>query len=119
VSHGHVDVTMAMVAYRAGIGIDRADMVRLYRTHTERVMVTAADGRPTVSQFVDGTGQVPMQAYEMMAPTWLGVASFGDTAAAIEAATARMVVNDPAPEIVPIYATAYLNWAARTGARLR
>jgi hypothetical protein len=119
VSHGHVDVTMAMVAYRARIGIDASDLARLYRTLTRKVMVTAADGRPTVTQFVDGTGQRPMLAYETMAPTWLGVASFGDTAAAISAAAARIAVNDPAPEVIPIYATAYLNWAARTGARLR
>lgn len=51
---------MAMVAYRAGIGIGRADMVRLYRTFTERVMRTAPDGRPTVSQFVHGSGTVPL-----------------------------------------------------------
>jgi hypothetical protein len=119
VSHGHVDVTMAMVAYRAGIGITRADMVRLYRTFTERVMRTASDGRPTVSQFVDGSGTVPMLGYETIVPSWLGVASFGDTRAAIEAAAARMSINDPAPEVVPIYSTGYLNWAARTGARLR
>ena len=119
VSHGHVDVTMATVAYRAGIGIGTADMTRIYNTLTQRVMVTAPDGRPTVSQFVDGSGAVPMAGYETMAPTWLGVASFGDPAAVIQAAAARMAVNDPAPEVIPIYATAYLNWAARTGARLR
>lgn len=119
VSHAHVDVTLAAVAYRARVGIGADDMARLYRTLTQKVMVTAADGRPTVTQFVDGSGQKAMLAYETMAPTWLGVASFGDTAAAISAAAARMAVNDPAPEVIPIYATAYLNWAARTGARLR
>jgi hypothetical protein len=118
VSHGHIDVTMAMVAYRAGIGIGRADMVRLYRTFTERVMRTA-DGRPTVSQFVDGSGTVPTPGYEAISPAWLGVASFGDTPAAIEASAATLAVSVADRESVPIYSTAYLNWAARTGARLR
>ena len=57
--------------------------------------------------------------YEQMVPSWLAVAAFGDTAAAIRAAAARLADNDPVPDVVPIYAIGYLNWAARTGARLR
>ena len=119
VSHGHIDVTMAAVAYRARVGVRSTDLARLYRSLTQRVFVTAADGRRTVSQYVDGSGVPGNTGYEQMVPSWLAVAAFGDTAAAIRAAAARLADNDPVPDVVPIYAIGYLNWAARTGARLR
>lgn len=119
VSHGHLDVTMAAVAYRAGIGVGPADLARLHRSLTQRVFVTTADGRRTVSQYVDGSGRPGNTGYEQMVPSWLAVAAFGDTAAAIRGAADRLEDNAPVPDTVPIYAIGYLNWAARTGARLR
>lgn len=118
VSHAHVSITMAAVAYRARM-ISTDDMTRLCRTLSQRVLVTAPSGRPTVTANVDGSGPLSNPAYETIIPAWLGVASFGDTRALVQAAAERMAVNDPGPEVVPIYSAAYLNWAARTGARLR
>ncbi|WP_406049170.1 hypothetical protein [Kribbella sp. NBC_00889] len=68
---------------------------------------------------MDGSGPLSNPAYETIIPAWLGVASFGDTQALVCAAAERLAVNNPAPEVVPMFSTAYLNWAARTGARLR
>ncbi|TCC52561.1 hypothetical protein E0H75_02015 [Kribbella capetownensis] len=119
VSHAHVSITMAAAAYRARIGVTSDDMTQLCCTFSQRVLVTAADGRPTVTTNVDGSGPLSNPAYESIIPSWLGVASFGDTQALVRAAAERLAVNNPAPEVIPMFSTAYLNWAARTGARLR
>ncbi|SCL26697.1 hypothetical protein GA0070624_3356 [Micromonospora rhizosphaerae] len=117
--HGHIEATMATVAYRAGIGITAADMTALARTLNQRILQRTPDGRLTATEFVDGSGRTGIPYYETIVPPYLGLASFGDTDTLIRAGAQLMAQNDPAPQVVPIYSTAYLNWASRTGARVR
>jgi hypothetical protein len=117
--HGHIEATMAAVAYRAGIGITAVDMTAMARTLNQRILRRTVDGRVTATEFVDGSGRTGLPYYDTIVPPYLGLASFGDTDALIRAGTQLMAQNDPAPQVIPIYSAAYLNWASRTGARLR
>jgi len=110
ISHGHIEVTMAVTAHRARVLFSPSDLQMLARTLTSKVLVTQ-DGTLGTSTWVDGSGFTT--GYRQIVAGWLGLAPFDVDGSMVQRVHDTFAASNPVPETVPIYASAWLNWAAR------
>lgn len=119
VSHGHIDIDFACLAYRDGIVFDDRDMTRLAQTYRSNIRARCADGTPTVRATVDGTGEIANLGMELIAPAWTPLAAWDETVFTHARDIYTHLQPDPAAISAPGYlllATANLNrFAAQSG----
>ncbi len=111
ISHGHIEMTMAITAHLAGVLFNTPDMRMLANTLTRKVLKTQ-DGRPVTSNWVDGSGVTT--GYRQIVAGWLGLAPFAEDRTALVGTVHQMLRDtNPVPGSVTMYASAWLNWATR------
>ena len=76
ISHGHVSLGFAELAFRHGLLFDKEDMQRFANTFNRNATVQNADGQPTMSWFIDGSGEAGGARVEMSAGPWARLAPF-------------------------------------------
>lgn len=112
-SHGHIDVDFAALAFRNDVVFQGRDMARFALTYTRNVAASTANGAPTVRHNVDGTGAIENLGDEYIAPGWAPL-SFWDSSVFTHARDIYAYRQpDPARISAPgyiLYCTANLNW---------
>ncbi|HEY6737929.1 MAG TPA: hypothetical protein VI076_03700 [Actinopolymorphaceae bacterium] len=112
ISHAHIEITMMVTAHEAGLA-GRRDLELLARTFTRDILTTTEEGEPTVHSYLGPSGVTGNAAFELISAGWLGLAPF-DRDRTMTRAIGRMYGNlAPDPDVVPIYGSAWLNWATR------
>ena len=113
ISHGHIEITMMALAHEAHIVATRSHMRMLARTLSRDIITTREDGRPTVWSYVGPSGVTGDAAFELISAGWLGLAPFDEDGLVVDAIATMYRNQNPAPGPVPIYGSAWLNWASR------
>jgi len=113
ISHGHIEITMMVTAHQAGVIANRADMRTLARTFSRDIITTRSDGTPTVWSYLGPSGVTGDKAFERIAAGWLGLAPFDEDRVMVDALATMYRNQNPVPDTVSIYGTAWLNWASR------
>jgi hypothetical protein len=113
ISHGHIEITMMVTAFQAGLVASRSDMRLLARTYSRDIITKRADGTPTVWSYLGPSGVSGSQGFEQIAAGWLGLAPFDEDGVMVDALATMYRNQNPTPDVVPIYGSAWLNWARR------
>lgn len=117
ISHGHIDVDFAALAFRNHLDaqlFNGEDMARLARTFTQNVLTTRANGSPTVWSNVNGAGVKESLVWEVLSAGWMALAWWDER---IFTDVRTMFANGQ-PEFLSgffLYEIANLNWYARRG----
>lgn len=76
ISHAHIDVDLAIEAYRNNIVFNETDMRRLAATFTRNVATTSPSGSPSAWSNVDGSGVRGNLTFDELSALWMPTASF-------------------------------------------
>ncbi|MEV4545193.1 hypothetical protein [Micromonospora echinaurantiaca] len=113
ISHGHIEIAMMVTAHQAGIVARRSDMRLLAATLSRDIITTGTDGSPTVWSYLGPSGVTGNRAFEQIAAGWLGLAPYDEDGVMVDAIATMYRNQNPAPGAVPIFGSAWLNWASR------
>lgn len=76
ISHAHVDVGLAIEAYRNGIVFTEEDMRRLAATFTKNIATTTSSGSPTAWTTVNGSGTRGDPTFDKLSALWMPTATW-------------------------------------------
>lgn len=76
ISHGHIDVDLAILAFRNHVAFKGADMARFAKTFTRNIATTNDAGEPTVWTTVAGDGNKDDANFDKLAAGWIPTASW-------------------------------------------